>query len=46
MTATTYETEQTDIAANWPTLAVAALGSFLVILDVTVVAIALPSSAT
>jgi EmrB/QacA subfamily drug resistance transporter len=29
--------------ANWPTLAVAALGSFLVILDVTVVAIALPS---
>ncbi len=28
---------------NWPTLAVAALGSFLVILDVTVVAIALPS---
>ena len=31
------------LAANWPTLAVAALGSFLVIMDVTVVAIALPS---
>ena len=32
-----------SLLGNWPTLAVAALGSFLVIMDVTVVAIALPS---
>uniref|UniRef100_UPI003BA9B997 MFS transporter n=1 Tax=Stappia sp. TaxID=1870903 RepID=UPI003BA9B997 len=36
-------TSGSSLMANWPTLAVAALGSFLVILDVTVVAIALPS---
>lgn len=36
-------TTRSELIANWPTLAVAALGSFLVILDVTVVAVALPS---
>ena len=34
-----------SLLGNWPTLAVAALGSFLVIMDVTVVAIALPRAA-
>jgi EmrB/QacA subfamily drug resistance transporter len=36
-------TSGSSLLDNWPTLLVAALGSFLVILDVTVVAIALPS---
>lgn len=36
-------TSGSSLMDNWPTLLVAALGSFLVILDVTVVAIALPS---
>jgi len=43
MSEATFQQQENDLVTNWPTLAVAALGSFLVILDVTVVAIALPS---
>ncbi len=43
MTQASISPASSGLMANWPTLAVAALGSFLVILDVTVVAIALPS---
>jgi EmrB/QacA subfamily drug resistance transporter len=36
-------TTGSSLLSQWPTLVVAALGSFLVIMDVTIVAIALPS---
>lgn len=37
------DVKRSGLMENWPTLAVAALGAFLVIMDVTVVAVALPS---
>lgn len=40
---TTAAAERSALLAKWPTLVVAALGTFLVILDVTITAVALPS---